>query len=90
MAALTTERLQEIIEDAGLEAQEYSGRFMYGKVCVSFNTENMPRDIAEIVNSVMDDDERSEVVKALRGARTDQMGKSATVVYFPSFRYAEG
>lgn len=37
---MNSERLIELIEEAGYEPREYSGRGMYGKYCVGFTTDD--------------------------------------------------
>ena len=79
---MEAERLIEIIEDAGYETQNYSGRAMYGDECPAFVTDNPIKAVAEIVGSVGDENEREEIVEAFSRAKEDSMGRDV-VIYFP-------
>jgi hypothetical protein len=83
---MDTNRLQEIIKEAGFESRRYSGRGMYGAECVAFNTYDLVGEVAEIVASVDTDEERYELVKAFKKSNTDVMG-TGTVIYFPTYKY---
>ncbi len=72
--------LQAILEDAGLETRSYSGRGMFGDKCLGIVTDDVG-DVFEAVINGVDDDNRDEVARAMRGLRTDSMGLS-TIVYF--------
>ena len=80
---MTTERLVEIIEDAGYETRSYSGRSMYGKECVGVDLQDTSSIYftAEVVASVEDKFEREELANIFRDARTDSIGLG-TIVYF--------
>lgn len=83
--AITSERLIELIENAGYEARSYSGRAMYGEQCVALVTDDPEVYVgAQIVLSADDESEQQKAAQAMRGARTDSMGLS-TVIYFPRF-----
>lgn len=88
---ITTNRLQEIIEDAGYEVNSYSGRSMYGKHCISYNIiENDSLfSVADIINSIEDEAERSEIVQIFKRVKTDSMGRDEIVIYFPRFELKE-
>jgi hypothetical protein len=62
---------------------------MYGKECVGFVTElEATRAIVDIALGC-DEDERTDLLQILRGARTDNMGRSSIIVYFPSIVWPE-
>ena len=81
---MTTEELKQLIEDAGYETRDYSGRGMYGKRCLAFIIEagNELGAVAEMVYH--SDDE--EMVNIFKTARTDAMGRDDIVIYFPSMK----
>lgn len=79
---MTVEELKKIIDDAGYDTRDYSGRGMYGKRCLAFIIPNGEEfgAVAEIVYH--SDDE--EIVTMFKDARTDSMGRDDIVIYFPS------
>lgn len=85
---MDTQKLEEVIEDAGFETRHYSGRGMYGAECVAFETNDPVGDVAEIVASVEGTEEVYELVKAFKKSKTDAMGLG-TVIYFPTYKYAK-
>ncbi len=78
--------LQKALECLGYECRSYSGRFMYGKSCLAFVTDDIPLSIGfyigkgEYVNEIDEYD--------LTRMRQDSMGLS-TVYYFPNVPYVE-
>lgn len=82
---MDSQKLIDILENAGLEVRpNYSGRGMYGEQCVGFVVEEsqLLRTVAELV--FFADDDREQVAKLFRRARTDSMGRDSIIVYFPS------
>lgn len=77
--SVTYERLTEIIESAGYEAESYSGRGMYGKQCVSFSAE--VRDMSALADLVERAEDTDEAADILRGMTTDRLGLG-TVFYW--------
>jgi len=67
------EILQEVADEIGGELREYSGRGMYGKSCLGIVCDD-PSDCIE-----------EAVVRGIRGACRDSMGKQA-IVYWPSIK----
>jgi hypothetical protein len=88
-----TQELKELIESAGREPRDYSGRFMYGERCLAFSTEQGEGQFAafaDMLDETGGDLEKVEVLaKAMRNARVDQLGLGL-IIYFPSFEYDEG
>jgi hypothetical protein len=89
---MNSQTLIDLLEDAGLETRSYSGRGMFGKECVSFNVEHdkLIGEIAAVVEVASinyQDDTVSEFVRMLKRARTDSMGRSEIVVYWPSMEW---
>jgi len=90
--------LQEIVEDAGFDAQPYSGRGMYGRKCLSFNLERDENEfdaflsIAEAIQSYVEshDDgmELEDITPYFMGAKSDSMGLGL-VVYFPEIEWED-
>lgn len=80
----------EILNDAGIETEAYSGRGMGGKECLSVR-DIEPLDLfADVLVEVLasDDeplDEVALVTKVMRNVARDSMGKGI-VVYFPGIK----
>lgn len=85
-----SKELKELIETADLETQDYSGRGMYGDVCLAFCTDKSELNaFAQILDETAGDLEKIELLSAaMRDARVDNMGKGI-VIYFPSFPYPD-
>jgi hypothetical protein len=74
-------KLQQVLEDAGIQTRSYSGRGMYGDTCLAATTDVGPGEImAALVDAELTDDERNEVAQAVRSTRTDSMGRG--IVYY--------
>jgi len=82
---MTYEWLVEIIEAAGYEAQSYSGRYMYGKRCVSLKSDEGETKI--LANLVEECDDTREAAELIRRCRTDSMGRGI-VLYWPIVAWA--
>ncbi len=83
--------LKDIIESACFEPREHSGRFMYGVTCLGFTIDGETQVLgvfAEMLENALDNDESELIRRAMRDARTDDMG-TGTIIYFPSFEYSE-
>lgn len=82
--------LQQIVDDSGeFTSRSYSGRGMYGKVCLGVTVDRdhtMGEFLALIIESVTDENQ-DELAEALRGLRTDSMGLGE-VLYFPKVPYS--
>ena len=78
-------KLQELLEDNGVETRSYSGRCMYGRTCLGVDCDGL-EDLLIAVASGVNDDNREDVVYALRGLRSDSMGMGV-IVYFPNVEY---
>lgn len=77
---MTAEKLREIIEAAGFEPTDYSGRGMSGKQCIGMIIDNsMVKALADLVENCADCEEAAEV---LRTATSDNMGRG-TIIYWP-------
>lgn len=76
------------IERAGYQARDYSGRGMYGKLCVAFTTcgglFHTGVKIADALNDAFAVAKLAEL-----HVETDSMGRD-TVVYFPGVPWPEG
>jgi len=89
---MDSQKLVDLLEDAGLETRSYSGRGMYGKECVAFTVSEgeLIGSIASVVEVCAVNYELetvSEFVKTLKRASTDQMGRDGVVVYFPRYEW---
>lgn len=78
-------KLQLLLEAANMKVRWYSGRAMYGEVCLGVDVDG-PSDLLVAIAEGVTDDNREEVVAALERARHDAMGRG-TVVYFPGTRF---
>ena len=89
---MTAQQFADLIQEAGFDTRSYSGRSMYGKSCLAFECENGQElgAVAQIVAAVAswNSDEMDVVVAAFKRAKTDSMGRSGLVVYFPSIEYS--
>lgn len=92
--ALTPERLRELFEDAQHMPHAYSGRGMYGEVCLAVTTDSASEAATVILDVVQaaakngTTEDVIEVIDMLRGSRTDSMGRGV-VVYWPDIRWAD-
>lgn len=84
---MDTETLKHYLHGAGYQTRPYSGRGMYGAVCLAFEVqtdeETLVGAVANIVAIVDDADEREQLADEFARARTDSMGRDGVVVYFP-------
>jgi len=83
-------RPQEIIENAGYECRNYSGRGMCGKYCLGVVVKNMGEFIGNIFYEIADLDWAycEEMGDLFGSMRTDNMGLD-TILYFPGTAYSE-
>lgn len=76
----------ELLEAVGYTVRPYSGRSMYGRACPAIDV--TPCIFAGAVldyegETRLNPDERAMLIRALRGAREDSMGRGS-VLYFPT------
>ena len=84
---MTPETLKDIIEASGYDARSYSGRGMYGKKCLAFDTDDSTFEVvANLFDTVIDTDDAGDFINMLRKTKTDSMGRG-TVFYFPSIAF---
>lgn len=84
---MTLNELKETIEEAGYEPKSYSGRGMYGKACVGFNTDDaMPEVVANLIESATVNN--PILAHAVRHMKTDGFGVG-TVYYFPRVKWED-
>lgn len=81
---------QEFIEDLGFETRAYSGRGMYGKECLAFNSEAPLKDIQEISYCLGQHNAENEDDEIPRPGRVefDSMG-TEYIVYWPALPFGE-
>jgi hypothetical protein len=79
-----------MLEKSDIETRSYSGRNMYGKVClgVTIDRSGLGSFIASVIEN-LDMDHVEDISDAFRGMATDSMGMGQ-IVYFPSVPYEEG
>lgn len=81
---MTNKQLQNIIEMAGYETRTYSGRGMYGKECLAFDTQDSVIEVAaSLFETVLDTENAADFINTFRKIKTDSLGRG-TVFYFPS------
>lgn len=80
MSKLTHERLAEILNP--MDAEPYSGRGMYGRQCLSVQTQDGQSLLDLIADVVECCDDEQEAAKLLRRAETDDMGRGS-ILYWP-------
>jgi len=91
---VTAERVRELFEDAQYEAFAYSGRGMYGDRCLAVTTDSpggAAQAVLDVVQACAENgaaEDVLELVRLLRGSRTDSMGRD-TVVYWPGLSWEE-
>lgn len=80
--SIDSQEFIDALEDAGQEPRSYSGRGMYGDSCVGVTLDS--------------DSELWELAQALAhadmdvpGPRTDSMGRSSIIAYWPSIKWPE-
>lgn len=77
-------KLQDALETAGYETRGYSGRCMYGKVCVSLTTKDT---LGTVVCKVMAEGGVSEtLLRKIGNARTDSLGLGV-IYYWPDVSF---
>jgi hypothetical protein len=86
--------LQLLLKKHDIETRSYSGRNMYGKVClgVDIGRGGLGDFIAKVIEgtqSQIGGENIEEIAQAFRGMATDSMGMGQ-IVYFPSVPYEEG
>lgn len=84
--------LQTAIENAGHETQSYSGRSMYGATCVGAVIEGgLGMFVSEVMVEILalNEEDAQQAADAFRCMKTDSMGRSGTIVYFPDYEYAD-
>jgi hypothetical protein len=92
---MTDERVRELFDDAQYEPRSYSGRCMYGENCLAVTTDSASEAATVILDVVQACAENGsaedvlELVAKLRGSRTDSMGRSRVVVYWPDIKMSE-
>lgn len=87
------EAVRDLIIGAGFEVREdYSGRGMNGKTCLGFVVESRGGGgifeaavelTAQAASEFEGIDEFEEVIQALKGAKTDDLGRGS-IIYFPN------
>lgn len=81
------ELLKEAATDFGLDFRtDYSGRSMYGALCVGFVYDDLTDFLAALVYIAQENDDLAETLA--RSACTDSMGLSM-IVYFPRLTISE-
>lgn len=85
---MTTERLVEIIENAGYETREYSGRGMSGAQCLGVTVQKNEILFNAVMASVDKAEERESLLEFFCDGNVefDSLGQG-TIVYFPRVRF---
>jgi hypothetical protein len=86
-------RFQIVIEDAGFECMDYSGRAMYGKRCLGVSLdESVQLFTAKVMAAGLagfggEDEDLSDFVDIFESSSTDQLGLGQ-VIYFQDIKYS--
>lgn len=75
----------------GIELRPYSGRGMYGTRCIGLDCDNPVSatiDLVDALINTVDASDLDECIDALRGAKTDSMGRGS-IVYWPKLEWVE-
>lgn len=85
-------KMQDLLENAGYDCRDYSGRGMYGKSClaVTLGTSGRHPALATLIVEVLDNadaDDLEVVLEALGEVEQDNMGHDV-VYYFPQIPFA--
>ena len=76
-----------VIEFAGYEMMDYSGRNMFGKYCLAIQTSNgIMETLSELIDAAHSIGNVKELSEAIRNMKTDSLGYN-TVMYFPTIPY---
>lgn len=86
----------DAFENAGSSVQSYSGRGMYGKVCLGVSCDNAITTLLEAISGFVencgsDQDEMDKVfefVQLLKNPKTDSLGRGQ-ILYFPNIKWEE-
>ena len=83
--------LQALLDDAGCETREYSGRGMYGRSCLGVDVPSFASFLALYTRALQEGAPKNEewwddITVAMSDARTDSMGMNI-IVYFPGTHY---
>lgn len=73
---------KQILEQAGYTTEAYSGRGMYGKTCLSVDTDKDLHEFFADMLETLGPEENGIAARAFRKMRTDNRGRD-TVIYFP-------
>jgi hypothetical protein len=79
----TAEQVEDALNEV-VDANDYSGRGMYGERCPSFNADTESEAFSAFVRLAEDNPEMAAYLA--KTARTDSMGRGM-VIYWPSITY---
>lgn len=83
LTAAQYDDLDLIANGEGFAIQDYSGRFMYGRRCIAFVGEDVPRFLISLTRKLCQNGEFNLVSAMYSDVKTDSMGLDS-VVYFPN------
>jgi hypothetical protein len=88
--------LQNAFRVAGYDCRSYSGRGMFGKYCLGITTEDSCVTVLlnilehkELIAKFSDNFQLKIMLEAFSQFKTDAIGKTDTIIYFPSISYFE-
>jgi len=90
---MDSKELIELIKAAECKPYAYSGRGMFGRQCIAFNTDMSSivalATIVQVACDVYDDvGDIREAAEAIENAQSDGMGMNS-VIYFPAYEWIE-
>ena len=84
----------DALKSAGLEPRSYSGRGMFGKECVGAICGESTLAILDVIEEAIgendDPDATLDLIKELRRFRTDSMGRTSMIMYWPHMTWEGG
>ena len=86
---MDAEQLFDLIENAGYEPREYSGRGMYGRKCIGYTVERgtVIRSVANLMfAAACNGDDLEALCSEFSNAQNDEMGRNSVIVYFPAVK----
>lgn len=86
---ITSQEWIDLLDNAELDAQPYSGRGMFGAECVSVVVDSIVEAITDIAEAIADIDEgeRRDHWRTMRRTSQDTMGRDKMVLYWPSMKW---
>lgn len=93
MSDITFDLLVEIFDNLGYSVfPDYSGRGMYGKICLGYEIDSdlLLESVADVTMELLEKGcSNKSITRLFKGSKTDSMGRSSIIVYFPKIEGKE-